>query len=257
VQPDTDECIQCGVLVARYRPDSQRPKALTPEELEPTVDEPTEPDPLKRQIRPPLRFVRSGAGVIGLALGSWLFLAGQSLELKPAHVLFMIAYACISLFWVLSVFVRVPVRQFAFEMLIFVIATLGLRIALPEAFSLGTLSNQSNGPYVAGEGDVAPEPVDFNAKMEKLADQARNVLQDLGERELSDRWLEDCRTLKVTYRGLSADQRRTMEAQYKSLVALEARLEAVRSTPEPDRELVEAAFRAVEELEKLLVEAGR
>ncbi len=253
VQPEADECVQCGVLVARYRPDSERPKAPTREESEETIDEPTQPDPLKRPIRPPLRFVRTSAGLIGLALGSWLFLAGQLLELKPAHVLFMIAYACISLFWVLSAFVRVPVKQFAVEMLIFVVATLGLRIALPEAFSLGTLSNQSTGPYVAGEAGEDSQPVDLDERIGQLADQARTVLQTPADKALSDGWLQSCRELKVVYRGLSAEKRKETEKLYKGVVALEARIEAVRSTPEPDRELVDAAFRSIEELEKLLL----
>lgn len=254
LQPATDECIQCGVFVERYRPETLRPKVPAPEELEKTAEDPAlDPDPLKRPIRPSLRIARSGAGVVGLALGSWLFLAGQQLELRPAHVLFLIAYACVSLFWVLTAFVRVPVRQFAVEMLVFIVATLGLRVALPEAFSLGTLSNQLSGPYIADEGEALPRPEDFHEQIGQLADKARSVLQTPTDKALSAEWLTACKELKVAYRALPADARNRIEKSYKGLVALETRLEAVRSSGEPDRVLVEAAFRAVEDLEKLVL----
>ena len=105
-----------------------------------------ETSPYERPIRPSLRIVRTLAGVAGAGLGAWLFVVGQEITFAPIHMVVLIVYGCISLFWIASAPIRVSVRQFVFEMILFIAATLFLKVAVPEAFDVGRLTNSMSGP---------------------------------------------------------------------------------------------------------------
>jgi len=113
-------------------------------------------DPYLAPIRPALRVVRTLAGLAVTGLGGWLFL-GQDMVLAPAQVLYLIAFSCVGLFWLLSGTFVVTVRQFVLEMLLLVCATILLYVTLPEAFDPGKLSNTTSGPMYGGEVNIPEE----------------------------------------------------------------------------------------------------
>ncbi len=251
VQPENPECLNCGVLVERYRPDEERP--VHQPQAPPETSQIVEGDPFSKPIRPGLRFVRTGAGIIGMVVGGWLFGAGQNLELAPLQVLFLIGYACVSLFWIISFPIRVPVRQFAVEMFIFVVATLLLRVALPAAFDLGRLSNTNSAPL--GAGMVETEFVDhvtptgFARFTEELCASGRAVLDDPSDDAAVERRQEQAARLRKLFRHMESDQRRDCEKLYKAAVALEARMLDAMADGAGMSD-TEAAFIALEALER-------
>ncbi len=253
VQPESNECLNCSVIVDRYKPDGERTEAPP---VVPLSDfRTTDGDPFARPIRPGLRFVRTGAGIIGLGVGAWLFGAGQNLDYGPAQVLFLIGYGCISLFWILSAPIRVPVRQFAVEMLIFVVATLMLRLALPAAFDLGRLSNRESAPLSAGlqEPEFLQDvtPAGFANSADHLCKHARAVLDEPGNAEAVAEWTEETETLRKLFRRLTAEQRADAEKIYKGSIVLESRIKA--ATADPSVEQIRDAFAAIESLEREIV----
>lgn len=251
VQPENPECLNCGILVDRYKPEDERP--VQPEVELPAMTTAAEDDPFGQPIRPGLRFVRTAAGLIGMGVGGWLFVAGQNLELAPLQVLFLIGYACVSLFWIISFPIRVPVRQFAVEMFIFVAATLLLRLALPAAFDLGRLSNTESAPL--GAGTIEPEfvqditPGAFARFAEGLCESGRLVLDDTTDTAAVDRWKENAARVRKLFRSLDAAERQDVERVYKAAVNLETHmLDAMAEGA--DINALEAAFTALEALER-------
>jgi len=255
VQPQTEECLSCGLIIERYR--SQDEIRQLKEEVQ-QASEPEEEDAFGRPIRSSMRVVRTGAGVIGVAVGAWLFVAGQQIELHPLHVLLLIAYGCVSLFWILSAPLPTPIRQFAIEMLIFVAATLTLRIALPEAFELGRLSNTQRTPLGAGAhmggtgSQKSTTPAQFAGFTASLAESAREVLDDPTDVERTEGWFEEFQATRRRFRYMAADQRKLCEGLYKSLLILERRMEdATKRSAGMDS--LERAFIAIEDLERAAI----
>ncbi len=255
VQPESNECFNCSVIVDRYKPSEEREEEGP---AIPMVDFKTvEGDPFARPIRPGLRFVRTGAGVVGLGVGAWLFGAGQNLDFGPAQVLFLISYGCISLFWILSAPIRVPVRQFAIEMLIFVVATLLLRLALPAAFDLGRLSNTESAPLSAGlKGpdfvqDVTPAA--FANEADNLCRLARGVMDDPDDGAAVEAWSTAADRFQRLFRHMSADQRVDRELIYKGSILLESRINAVVAGGSEATDFQEA-FEALESLEREVID---
>jgi hypothetical protein len=278
-QPAGPECLRCGIIFDKYR--------TVQESQEPTVEDPvsepevapaerpvgnavgnattTQPpvlspvrqkdDPFEKPIRTSLRIVRTGAGVLAVSFGSWLFVWGQDCSLAPFHVLLLITYGCVGLFWVLSAPLKVSVRQFAIEMLLFVFATVLLKVALPEAFDLGTTSNKTSGPLSGGglPGPSEPVPPDadiYAGVLDKLANKARDVLDDPENTDRVEGWLRECRTIKHDFRRMDREQRKSVENAYKATVALEQKMERLKTNSGSDE--ADQAFEAVENLEKVL-----
>jgi hypothetical protein len=258
IQPASLECISCGIMIERFRPEDERPsqqQSQAPAGMAPSQFKTVAEDPFGKPIRNSLRIARTGAGVVGLALGAWLFLAGQNLDLAPHHVLFLIGYGCISLFWVLSAILTISVRQFAVEMLIFVISTLLLRVALPEAFDPGTLSNRHSTALNAGLGDIAQSQgisgAVFVARVEQLVDDARTVLDDSTNQENAREWLDHADILRKQFREMESPERKKIEVLYKGLVALETHLKEALSDDAP-LDAFEKVFVSLESLESLI-----
>jgi hypothetical protein len=254
VQPQNSECVNCGIFVARYKPEDERVRPPAPVASGEAAAAQGTQDPFMRPIRPSLRVVRTVAGMVGLLFGGWLFVAGQHLDLKPLNVFFLIAYGCISLFWILSAPIRVPVKQFAIEMLIFVSATLLLRVALPEAFELGTLSNRQAGPLnvgLSGPGGTSRvlTPGGFLNSMDVLASSARELLDEPSDPDSAQEWFARCQRAREFFRKLERGDRKKCESLYKSMVTLETRMEKV-TVSDPPLGSLEDAFIAVEFLEK-------
>lgn len=256
VQPQNSECMNCGIFVARYKPEDERVRPAGPEAPESTISKVADEaeDPFMRPIRPSLRIIRTAAGVAGLLFGGWLFVAGQQLDLKPLSVLFLISYGCISLFWILSAPISVPVKQFAIEMLIFISATLLLRVALPEAFELGTLSNRQAAPLnvgLSGPGGTSPAltPSGFLNSMDILASDARELLDEPTDLPSAKEWFARCQRAREFFRKMEREDRKKCESLYKSMVTLETRMEKA-TISEPVFGSLEDAFIAVEFLEK-------
>jgi len=251
VQPRRNECIQCGIIIERYKPAAEREEAL--KKLAAPAPEPPG-DPFHKPIRPAMKVVRTVAGLVGLLVGAWLFLAGQQLDLRPYHVLFLIGYGCVSLFWVVTSTLKVSVRQFAIEMLIFVASTLLLRLALPEAFNPGTLSNRESGPLFSS---AAPRysPDAFLKEADDLVAAAREVLDDVGDAGRSRKWMESCAGLRDRFGELPAPDRKQVESLYKKVVALEARMKKLVETP--DDGTLALARSAIHEVEEALVPPAR
>jgi len=250
--------MNCGIIVARFKSEEERvrPPVPAPEGAVPAGAPVEEDDPFNRPIRPSLRIVRTVAGLLGLLFGGWLFVAGQQLEFKPLAMLFLIGYGCISLFWILSAPIRVPVRQFAIEMLIFIVATLLLRVGLPEAFELGTLTNKQTAPLnvgMSGPGGTykAITPNGFRNQIDALTSEARELLDEPADTDRAEEWFERCQRARELFRTLDRSDRKRCEPLYKSMVTLETRMEKV-TIPEPAMGALEDAFIAVEFLEKEL-----
>lgn len=251
VQPQSNECLNCGILVDRYREAEAR--TVEPPPIPLSDFQTTDGDPFGRPIRPELRFVRTGAGVVGLTVGAWLFGAGQDLDFGPLQVLFLIGYGCVSLFWILSAPIRVPVKQFAAEMLIFVVATLLLRLALPGAFELGQLSNSERAPLSAGlqELEFSEEvtPPLFVRHADELCRQARVVLDEPGEAEAVANWSAAADRFRKLFRRMTAEQRGSTEKLYKYSIILESRIAAAIKEG-ASMEETRRAFQALESLER-------
>jgi len=189
-------------------------------------------------------------------VGAWLFGAGQNLDFGPAQVLFLIGYGCVSLFWILSAPIRVPVRQFAVEMLVFVVATLLLRVALPAAFDLGRLSNNESAPLSAGlKGpdfvqDVTPAA--FANEADNLCRLARAVLDDPDDGVVVDEWMVAAEGFRKLFRRLSAEQREEAELIYKGSIVLESRIKAVVGDDAAVTDF-QGAFESLESLEREVI----
>lgn len=274
-QPTGPECLKCGIIFDKYRAQMEAHESTEedPKEYADAAPAPAEPvrppaaalarlnpvrseDPFQRPIRTSLRIVRTGAGVLAIAFGSWLFLWGQDQSLEPFHVLLLIAYGCVGLFWILSAPLKVSVKQFAIEMLLFVFATVLLKVALPEAFDLGTLSNRKSGPLAGGHGPgpsetSVPDAGYFVGALEGLASKARDVLDAPQEGDGLRNWLSDCAQLKLAFRKLNKEERKKVEKAYKATVALEQKMEQLAEDFGEGR--ADAAFGAVEALEKALI----
>ena len=258
IQPASLECISCGIMIERFRPEDERPiqqQTQAPAGMTPPRFKTTDDDPFGRPIRSSLRIARTGAGIVGLGLGAWLFLAGQNLDLAPHQVLFLIGYGCISLFWILSAVLTISVRQFAIEMLIFVISTLLLRVALPEAFDPGTLSNRHSTALNAGLGDkVRSQGISsevFVAKVEQLVNEARTVLDDSSDQTVAREWLDLADQLRKQFRAMDPPERKQIEALYKGVVALETHMKDALHDNAP-LDAFEKVFVSVESLESLI-----
>jgi hypothetical protein len=255
VQPQNPECINCGVLIDRVRPEEER-KQIVQARLAQQAKAETPKDPFSRPIRPVLRAVRTTGGVLGLLFGGWLFLTGQELVLWPYHVLFLIAYGCICLFWVLSAPIRVPVKQFAIEMLIFTGFTLTLYLSLPEAFSLGTLTNKESVPLHKGFSAVPEGQSDtpdlFVHRLTQVVSDARDLLDNPKDSEMLAAWKDSCHAAKVIFRNIGSGDRKSCEVFYKLMVMLETRVERA-CEPGADPERRQDAYETIEKLEKALL----
>ncbi len=260
-QPTGPECMDCGLIFSKFKTEEMRQQHMTPPISEaPRAPEPTAvefgaPDPLQMPIRPLLRVVRTFAGVMAIMFGIWLFFIGESYNLEPYHVLLLIAYACVGLFWVMSTPLKVSVKQFAIEMLVFVFATVLLKVALPEVFELGKLSNRESGPLIGDSGSSSEQKAltekDFAAKVEDLLEEAREVLDDPSDKKLTEAWLERSATTRKLFRKMSKDERKKAEALYKGAVALEEKMEGVIVTA--GKRGVDDAFNALEDLDRVVV----
>lgn len=245
-QPSGLECLNCGLIFAKYRPEEHRQPAP-----QPAAPPPPPPDPFRAPIRPLLRAIRTMAGLVAVVVGAWLFLGGQELHLLPLHVVLLIGYACVGLFWLLSAVLPVTVKQFAIEMLIFVISTVLLKVALPEAFDPGRLSNTETGPLQGGEAASVSAKLDaddYARQAEELARLARDVLDAPGDPTMKETWARSAQQCRTAFRKLSRDERRKAEATYKAAVALEERIGAILEAKRAVE--ADAAFRAVEVLER-------
>ena len=253
--------MSCGLIFSKFKTEEDRQKYRTPplqdapRAPEPPLVEFGAPDPLLMPIRPFLRVVRTFAGIMAILFGIWLFFIGESYNLEPYHVLLLIAYACVGLFWVMSTPLKMLLKQFAIEMLVFVFATVLLKVALPEVFELGRLSNRASGPLAGGQAaSVEPKPLaekEFAAKLEDLLEEAREVLDDPKDKELSAAWLELSADTRKLFGKMPKDERKKAEALYKGAVALEEKMEKVIASA--GEKGVDAAFDSLENLESVVI----
>lgn len=260
-QPTGPECMDCGLIFAKFKTEEMRQKHMTPPIREaPPAPEPATPefgapDPMLMPIRPSLRIIRAFAGLMAILFGIWLFFIGESYNLEPHHVLLLIAYACVGLFWVMSAPLKISVKQFAIEMLVFVFATVLLKVALPEVFELGKLSNRVSGPLAGGSAmSTEQKPLtekDFAAKVEDLLAEAREVLDDPTDKKLTGAWLERSEATRKLFRKMSKKERKKAETLYKGTVALEEKIEKV--IKNAGEKGVDEAFDTLEDLDLIVV----
>jgi len=224
-----------------------------------------ETSPYEKPIRPSLRIVRTLAGVIGAGLGAWLFVVGQEIAFAPIHMVVLIIYGCISLFWIVSAPIRVSVRQFVFEMFLFVAATLFLKVAVPEAFDVGRLTNSMSGPKGGGveralkHRKPATDREAFLQSTWELSEAGEALItQEKGTLSFDD-WSLQCEKIKRDYRLLEEGERADLANVLAQLTVLQSRMarwnrmeseESLKSTQvalESFRESLEAVSPTAEE----------
>lgn len=259
-QAPSDTCIACGFS---FKPKAAAP-APTPDKgagqlsqdgfFRPASTPPSsaaKSSPYDRPIRPALRAVRSVGGLLGAAFGAWLFVFGQDIVMAPWEVLLFIVYLCISLFWLLTAPIRVSIRQFSIELLLFIGAALLLRILIPDAFDVDRLVKDREGTrlLVAGPvdaGDRSSEAAGFSPDCAVLCGGAEAILADPADLEKLDQWKQHCDRLQAGFTNLSTADQARWGGAYKRITMLRNRLE--RAVETGAAEDIEEARRILEAL---------
>jgi hypothetical protein len=196
-----------------------------------------EVNPLDLPIRPLLRWIRLLAGLFAIAFGSLLFWAGEGVAPDPAEALFLIVYLCVGAFWVLSFnFKTTTVRRFSFEMVLFIVVTLGIRLTSPNLFDTEKITQGLSMP-APGEATSSRQGEKTSAAQLKQAAWELNRTTRMlvaGELKTDENWTGMIKDLKKAYRGLPAAERDRLEDSYRAAIDLEKAVETWRADPTSD-----------------------
>ncbi len=209
-----------------------------------------EEDPVVPAISPALRWVRGLGGLLGTLLGGWLFVFGQDFVLAPLEMVVVLLFGCISLFWILSAWIRISVRQFRVESTLFVVSALALRLWIPDAFDVNRLSRDegtTSRPLIRGSSDSG---CPFERGTWELVRQARIMVDNPGDPEKLEKWKRANDRLQGTYTQLPQDTQERWTRAYKRLTFLLNRLETMEESRDPWH--IREAVEALEELITLL-----
>lgn len=192
---------------------------------------------LDQPIRPLLRWVRLLAGLFAIAFGSLLFWAGEGVAPEPAEALFLIVYLCVGAFWVLSFnFKTTTVRRFSFEMVLFIVVTLGIRLTSPNLFDTEKITQGLSMPAPGEDHTARKAEKTSAAQLKQAAWELNRTTRKLvaGELKTDDEWVGMLKDLKKAYRGLPGKERDRLEASYRSAIALDKAVAAWKSDPSSD-----------------------
>jgi hypothetical protein len=191
-------------------------------------------------------------------LGAWLFVFGQDFVMTPVEVVLILVYGMVSLFWLLSAPIRVSIRQFAIEVVIFAGAALALYAMMPEAFDVNRLSRHSDENRrllvrpSSGGASAVQDP--FVVGVLQLADLADHLIQDPSNRELLSRWKAANDTVQGSFPSLPLEDRARWTGAYKILGLLLNRLENMVESGYPSD--VREAARVLQRLRESLRSPG-
>jgi hypothetical protein len=136
VQPDSPECLGCGIVIAKYHPEAAEQTPDRPDRVPLAI--PTtlpERDTLSEPIGAVARGVRVLAALLCAANAGIMWLNGTALRTFTMYaVLVFFAVACI--YALLTVMQRISVRQFSIEVVLVVAVSLTAKLVYPQIFDL-------------------------------------------------------------------------------------------------------------------------
>jgi hypothetical protein len=139
--------------------------------------EPAEPEPgpeperaVDRRIGPATRLIRALAGAGCLAVATLMYLNGSVLRSFPPYAI-AVFFTAAGLYAILSYGSAIKVRQFAWEMVVLVFASLGLRLGFPEYVSMDSQPLESPTLHALPAGE------EFLSECSAWADAAESVVQ--------------------------------------------------------------------------------
>lgn len=177
-QPESSECLSCGIIFAKYRPDAAPPPAA--ERQPPAPAEVAEPSPFREPIGGVGRILRVAAGLLCAANAIIMWLNGTGLRTFTMYaVLVFFVVACLHM--LITAAQRVSLRQLSIEMAVIFVVSLGAKLSYPQIFDTD-----------AASGQLQPPPK-VRGEFVSILDATRSFEQDaralvLEPERLGDRW---------------------------------------------------------------------
>lgn len=121
-QPESFECIHCGIVFAKYAAAKQRPREHTRSSW-------------GRQLGTTTRIIRALVGLVCLFLAVLMYLNGTALKAFGPYIA-LVFFAAAGLYFLLSIFERIPTWRFAVEAAVTGVVGAMFFALLPDVFSL-------------------------------------------------------------------------------------------------------------------------
>ena len=127
-QPESFECVKCGIIFAKYEEHQARVRdgSVT-----------LKVNRWDQSIGPTVRIGRIAAGLAALCVAVIMFLNGAVAKAFGPFVAFVF-FAGAGIYFLISLKERIRVRRFCIEAVGLVVASVVLYLSLPDVFSLGT-----------------------------------------------------------------------------------------------------------------------
>ena len=145
-QPESSECLSCGIVFAKYRPDAPtHPAPGDAERPAPAPAEAHEPSPFTEPIGTLGKVLRVAAGLLCAANASIMWLNGSGLQTFTMYaVLVFFVVACLHM--LVTIGQRITLRQLSIEMAIVVVVSLTAKLSYPQIFDVDAASSQGQPP---------------------------------------------------------------------------------------------------------------
>lgn len=142
-QPDSADCLSCGIVFAKYRPDAAPPH---PEEhTTPPPIEDVEPSPFAEPVGRIGRLLRAGAALLCATNAVIMWLNGSARATFAIYaILVFFAVACVHL--LITIRQRVTLRQLSIELVLVAVVSLTAKLSYPQIFDLDETATHSTQP---------------------------------------------------------------------------------------------------------------
>lgn len=268
-QPLSETCVVCGVrLTQRGETAAEARRREYRESQTASRQSRSIQESMTLPVTRPLKLVRAlvGAGACGIA--TYILIIQEGVVLNPMAVLVVLAYGFVGLYWILSALVDISLRQFLLEMMAFLIATVGLRMDLPEAFDseqlqrgAATLTAKLKNKAVKGKeapgaaketskgdpgAEVAGDLGEFEQQLQSVVTEAKALVDAGVPTQEWLQWKALGEELRSMHNRLAPQSQEKTESTLRKLGALERAMEQAAGGSNPDA--VEAARKALDAL---------
>lgn len=248
-QPVAETCVVCGVRLTQRgetAAEARRREYARSQTVSQTGGGLKES--LTQPVTWPLMAVRGVVGAAACALAAYILILQEGVVLNPTAVMVVLAFGFVGLYWILSALLAISLRQFLMEMLAFLIATVGLRLNLPEAFDSeqlrrgaksvaarlkspppgGAVANSPDaalGQALSGSKAVEGELVEFRKQVDVVAGEAQALLDAGVPTQPWLEWKAQADLMRSMHAKLAPEARGAADLVLRRLSALERAME--------------------------------
>ncbi len=264
-QPIAETCVVCGVrLTNRGETAAEARRRQAQQEEEEAAAPSSFREALPLDISAPLQIVRALSGAVTAGIATYIVIIQEGVVLTPMATLVVLAYGFVGVYWILSALMDISLRQFLMEMVAFLVATVGLRVNLPEAFDseqirkgAGVLSEKLRAKAAKGKADASKPQSDlvpggnadlgpFNEQLQTVITEAQALLDGGVPTQDWLNWKASGDELRTIHSKLAAPLQEQTSGTLRKLGSLERAMESAASGA--DTEAIAAAAKALQAL---------